>query len=390
MKEVTKMTSESASSKEAMCNLLSKLKGEIHSLKLKEYWDEFSFSAIALYNKEEIYVINHNSLPNDFVKLKGDIYVGKWNPSFCGSTAINYSGQYMAIWDMDEDIQYESLYAGIVHELFHSYQLKSGEERWANELLAVAYPYTKNNIALRLEERKKLLKAVFEKDYDKRLEYIKGFISCREQRKEEIREYLNYELALESIEGTASYVEYKAYLDKTKLPVEFVLSKFGKSLIDDNDGLLQFRASCYTTGLYMCVLLDSFGAEWQEEYMNSKLYLYEFLLEKINIKEKIEVKIDDYSNAEKMLKVLESEKRNALNDFYETEGRKVTLKENMKLTGFDPMNVVPIDGLILHKHFIKLSNEKEEIYLDGPVLAKHKAENLWEISEVQYINKEIQ
>lgn len=388
MEQDHKVVDELIDSREEMCNLLRKCKKEIHPLKLSEYWKGFEASPIALYNKEEICVINHNSLPNNFVKLMEDIYIGKWNTSFLGNTAIDYSGQYMAIWNMNEDIEYESLYAGIVHELFHSYQLKCGEERWANELLAVKYPYTKNNIALRLEERKKLLKAVFEKD-DKRLEYIKDFISCREQRKEEIQESLNYELALESIEGTASYVEYKAYLDKTKLPREFILSKYGKSLVEDNDGLLKFRESCYTTGLYMCILLDSLGVDWQEEYMNSKLYLYEFLLSKINVMEKTEVYIDDYSKAERMLKLLEEQKRKALYEFYKKEDKKITLEGNMMLACFDPMNVIPIDGLILHKNFIKLSNEKEEMYLNGPVLAKHNAENLWQILEVQYINKEI-
>ncbi|WP_129407833.1 hypothetical protein [Marinitoga lauensis] len=236
--------------KEQIKQLARKIYKNINSNVLKDYWNDFKPLPVALYDKKEVYIIG---FPNNLegFKKENDIFIGKWNSKFLGNSAIKYDNIYIAIFDLttlNEYTTFEKLYSLIVHEIFHGFQLTNNDKRFANEFLFFQYPFKTKNIALRLEERKYLLKAVFENN---KKENIKKFISYREKRRELIKDFLNYELGLESIEGTATYVEFKALADISDLPEQFLLAQFGKNLNDIFE-YKNFRHSCYSSG---CILL---------------------------------------------------------------------------------------------------------------------------------------
>ena len=61
---------------------------------------------------------------------------------FCGNTAINYHGEYLAIWDVECDppVDMDSFAASLVHEMFHCHQFSCGEERFPSDLAILAHP----------------------------------------------------------------------------------------------------------------------------------------------------------------------------------------------------------------------------------------------------------
>ncbi|WP_143609923.1 MULTISPECIES: hypothetical protein [unclassified Thermosipho (in: thermotogales)] len=95
---------------------------------------------------------------------------------------------------MDKLETFPFFYSKIVHELFHGFQFLNKDKRFANEFLAFQYPFTLENIALKILERKYLLKSVFETNKQLKTEYVKKFISFREKRRHLINNFLDYEL----------------------------------------------------------------------------------------------------------------------------------------------------------------------------------------------------
>src|SRR5699024_1975486 len=125
----------------------------------------------------------------------------KRDDRFIGCTLILYLDYPTAIVDLELYRDQASLYSILVHELFHGFQYIKGEKRFADEVMGVTYPLSKENIQLRSQERLYLYRAVLEKDRTKKRQYLATFISLREKRETIIGEYLVYENLTETIEG---------------------------------------------------------------------------------------------------------------------------------------------------------------------------------------------
>lgn len=369
-------------SKGDIIEVCKKLKKDIVEDDFNKYWNGFIKSDLALYDDENVYFIDYS---ND-----RDVYIDKWNSNFFGSTVIKYNDKYMAIWDiktLKPNTSYEKLYSGIVHEMFHCYQNEIGDKRYPNEVMAVNYPSNKENITLRTLERKYLLRAVFERDIEEKNKLISQFISYREKRKDIIGDYLDYELGLESMEGTAMYVEYKGFLEKSLLPREFVLSKYGLDLSDYPKDLKKLRPSCYSAGVFICLLLDKLVPDWKVEYIQSQKFLYDILKGNIKLVQN-SVSIEDYSIGEYLIQIDKVSRFREINKVKSGKKYKIILRGDMGLAGFDPMNIVKYKDKILHKHFIKIRTNDKEYFIKGSATCKHK-DSFWKVEEVEiYTNKE--
>ena len=363
---------------------INKLNHMFDDIKFENLWSGFYSFSYALYNDENVYLVNHNDPPKNYIKLDKNIYKGEWDERFFGNTAINLNDEYIAIWNMDtitKKIKPEKLLSNLIHEMFHAYQLNIKDDRYANELLYLTYPFSKENLSLRLAEREWLARAVFEKNQENKNKSIAKFISFREKRREKIEEHLDYELGMESREGTALYVEYKSFLEVSNIPELYLLSKYGSDLAENNVNLNDFRKSCYSPGLYISVLLDSLDPNWKHEYNNSSKFLYDFLLDKVNVERKqIEITEDDY--IQEVIDDFIENKKLKIKKFHDQEGYKIIFKGDLNIAGFDPMNIISFDYNLLHNHFFKFSFDGQEVAIKDKVLSKHK-ENVIGIREVQ-------
>lgn len=105
-----------------------------------------------------------------------------WNEQFKGDTFILYENYPTAIVNFDRYSDYESLFAVLVHELFHGYQYLMKESRFPNEFLGCQYPILEENVELRNRERVFLYNAVHCDTFIEKKKNIQQFIELREQR----------------------------------------------------------------------------------------------------------------------------------------------------------------------------------------------------------------
>lgn len=91
------------------------------------------------------------------------------------------------------------------------------------------YPLLPENIELRYHEREALYQAVQTDDQRKRKKYLSSFIHCRGKRRKYIGKFLDYELAVETIEGPAFYVEFQATKHFTKQSHPIILRSYDET-----------------------------------------------------------------------------------------------------------------------------------------------------------------
>lgn len=242
------------------------------SRKLEYYWEGFKSVAFAFYDKHNVYLYNHPKYNSTGLHP----YLLPWSKDFTGDTLILFEEQPTAIINLDLHEEIEDLYAVCVHELFHGYQFLRGDERYPDELLINTYPLSLKNIELRNQERYHLYLSVMAASPEERKQAMHQFIVLREAREELLGEYVRNEYWIETLEGPAWYVELNAYAEKSTLPNEEIVQKFSSYLIDEIESSAHIRSSSYSSGLFLCLLLDELQVNWKEEFMNSDLSLYTF------------------------------------------------------------------------------------------------------------------
>ncbi|MFY2251553.1 hypothetical protein ACOSZH_16835 [Priestia megaterium] len=350
-----------------MNHFLNQIAKDLTNTNVEGYWPNFEFVAYALYDENSVFLFNHprynNIPPKSYEILKRD-------EQFVGNTLILFDGYPTAIADMELYDDYEGLFSILVHELFHGNQYVKGEKRFPDETLGITYPLTKENVEIRNRERKNLYNALLETDISKKKKYLKKFIDLREKRSEGIKEHLTYENLIESVEGPAWYVEIKAFLEKSSLPTELVLKRYGKNLMDVVESASNIRRSCYSSGLFMCLLLDELSPDWKESFLGTKTTLFELikLLDIAPRKQAIEeVQISPETEAAVNFAV-ESRKKE-LDEFEAQIGTHLFIEGEIIALSFDPMNIIPLEGRLLHENYIKVRINNQEYLIQQPTLA---------------------
>src|SRR6478609_2487283 len=349
-----------------MNHFLNRIAKDLTNKNLERYWPNFELVAYALYDKNSVFLFNHpryNQVPLKTYKIL------KWDKQFVGNTLILFDGYPTAIADMELYDDYEGLFSILVHELFHGNQYIKEEKRFPDEILGITYPLTKENVEIRNRERKNLYNALLETHISKKKHYLKKFIGLREKRSEGIKEHLTYENLIESVEGPAWYVEIKAFSEKSPLANDLILKKNGKNLIDVVESTSNIRRSCYSSGLFMCLLLDELSPDWKESFFGTKTTLFD-LIKRLNIapqKQAIEdVQISPETEAAVNFAV-ESRKKE-FDEFEEQIGTHLFIEGEIIALSFDPMNIVPLDGRLLHKNYIKVRINNQEYLVQQPSL----------------------
>ncbi|MFO7882140.1 MAG: hypothetical protein R6U52_06340 [Kosmotogaceae bacterium] len=335
----------------------------------KKFWFDFPEIPVALYDNERVFIAGYPRELENFNEQSG-VLVGKKDNRFYGNTAIELDGEQVAIWDLttiDPSISFGRLLSLIFHEAFHGYQKIRGENRWANELQILEYPFTERNLALRFLERRKLLSSVFSSSEKEFRENLSIFIDLRESRRELIGASMNYELAQESIEGAAVYVETKVYSQYESLPLEYVIALQGKNMgeLDLNPGRL--RPSCYAPGMFIAFILDRIDTHWQEKYINSEKYIYDFMRQLAGIATckaySEEIPHDVIERSRNILERYKSFIDEKFSEFENSDGYKIILKGNFPLMGMDPMNIIWKDQNILNEHFFATQFNGTKIFI---------------------------
>lgn len=117
---------------------------------------------------------------------------------FYGNTSVCRQGEHLAIWDMEADppADVAGLAASLVHEMFHSFQFRCGEQGWPDDLVLAATEPQPAFLALRAQEHRALTGGA----------PLSEVLALRQSRAALQPELLLEEARMETIEGTAEYV----------------------------------------------------------------------------------------------------------------------------------------------------------------------------------------
>ncbi|MED3687287.1 hypothetical protein P4534_00310 [Peribacillus butanolivorans] len=234
--------------------------------------------------------------------------------------------------------------------------------------MGITYPLSKENVELRNQERTNLFSAVLENNIIKKKLYLNTFIALREKRAAKFNNYLLYENLIETIEGPALYVELKAYSEKTPIAYKPVLKKYGQHLMDKYESTSDIRKSCYSSGLFMCLLLDEFSPGWKESFWGKEETLYDIFKQLSDDFIKIS-NVEISPETEEVINFAIQNRKNTFKNFEQQKGIHLFIEGEITAKSFDPMNIVPFENRLLHKNFIKVRINNEDYLVQQPVIA---------------------
>lgn len=201
----------------------------IRTVDFSNLWEGFEPLKFALYTDEDCFFDGH--------------YIEK-TPDFCANTAIEYQGEMIAIWKVQNGTPLAILTSKIIHEMFHGFQQKQGWKCWANEMEALCrYKYDVDNLSIKIAENKLLLDLQEEFDIEK----YKKVLSLRKYRQKLFPYEFDYEIKVEEIEGSANYVEWQVLKQLDEKAANKLICDMQNDLINPKY-YFPIRISSYYTG----------------------------------------------------------------------------------------------------------------------------------------------
>jgi len=329
----------------------------IDSLDFDKIWTGFTKFKFALYDKDNVY-FEDKVIPYD--------------NRFLGNTSIEYNGDFIAIWYVENPHKKDSyiLAADLVHEMFHAFQRTHGESRYPNDLKMLDYPNNVENYAIRHMENVLLADAILSDELGVKRESLENYIAMRKYRENLIGDIIKQEYYAETIEGMAEYVGSMALKQISYEKYSNRVRGFIENLKTLDNHFFDTRRLSYYAGAVFCILLSETGTSIQHKIGETEKPIFSLITESSRAKKPtININIDDL--AEKIEKYT-NDKKSKFDDFFKADNKMV--EGNYFICGYDPMNMIKIDDRILCSRFVMLkSNDNDEpTFIKGPVVVNLK------------------
>lgn len=213
------------------------IKERMRNIDFNSLWPGFYQFDFALYNDKEVYYI--------------DKYIPKTD-EFIANTSIKYQDKYIAIWYLIEDTDIDVLTSKIVHEMFHGFQYINNEIRFPNEFEAIIkYEYSPSYLQIKYEENL-LLSRLIAQGYND--DGFKRFLKYRKYRQIKYNYQYAYENGIETIEGSAQYVEMQV-LKTLSMSKYLSYKEYLIERIKRINNLIPIRIISYDIGTLLLFLL---------------------------------------------------------------------------------------------------------------------------------------
>ncbi len=327
----------------------NKIKQLITKIDFNTLWENFKPLKYALYNNKQCFFDGN--------------YIDK-TADFLANTSICYKGEYIAIWNMQDDCDANILTSKIVHEMFHGFQMINGETRFPNELEALyQYQYTKENLAIKHRENS-LICQLIEK-FDQAL--FNELLSLRKYRLLHFPYEYQYEAMIEQIEGTANYVELNVLKQLSTTDYQNKLNNIINRVTDINS-LIPVRIISYDIGALLLMIMRENNIRIIEGFSNIPFAVS--MLNGVGPTLNVTFKCEEMSIV--------------INNYYK-KGREIVanaLKLNncvllgeYKLIGVNIYNAVYLDDYIISTYFLMYEDQGENKILEGNFIIKIKDAN---------------
>lgn len=253
---------------------------------------------------------------------------------FHANTAIEYDGRLLAIWNLtEEDSDIDLLTANIIHEMFHAYQMEQGEKRFGDDLEVMMHPAGQEVLLLKHTENQLLMQSL------DNVSLFEHFIQLRRHRRSMAEEVVNYELAIETIEGMAEYAGLKALKQIAPEKYQKKLKQYAENLKNVSH-LLDARRLAYSSGVVLLLTAETVGFSVFHQLGTEKRNIFEIISDQVS--DESSQMLQTYMNEQ----YCEREKKiqNVLQHSTMMEG-------SFEIRGYDPMNMFRQGDYIYGKHF---------------------------------------
>jgi len=310
--------------------------------------------------KEGLDLVNFSQIYPGFHRYSFSLYDEKkviidgkeqpYDERFIGNTTINYEGVQIAIWNMEYPVDDLQVFTSkLVHEMFHAYQTDQGETRFPNEFCGLSYRYTQDNLADKFFETKILIEAYLEASKEK----FNIFLNLRHKRSENYKEEVNYESGIETIEGTARFVEINALSQLNKTKAEKEISRIINTLRNINQ-YIPIRKISYEVGALIQLTAEKLGIAYELNITGNKKSLFESF--RLYPLQSISVSFDN-KNIHEVISRHQNNCKLKIDKFFETNPTKIS---SGKIVGFDPMNTFKYENKYYFEYFVRISTESGE------------------------------
>ena len=342
----------------------------------KHIWPGMELAPVCLYRVNgPSFLYNHPDPPDSFRKIKENIYLGSQaDIQLLGSTMAEINGLLSAIADYGYEghLTRDEVYAVLFHELHHVYQQNYVKQlEYDNPATLLVYPENAENDAIKLHEQRLLYRMAFTADNDEFKNLLNSFYTCRIEREKIIgSKFMDYEKAVENLEGPAFYCElrfYDEYATGDSLQKEiYNCNHFWDILNTPFYGRTKLRMRHLASGMAMCKILDRYHQGWKKEFYGDSTCLFDFFISKFNAG-KLEL---EYPGSFLSLstyhthKLIERHRRNYEN-FNSQAGIKIVMEFESppQFRGFDPMNAEAInDSTVLHSTLLSLGKNDNSLF----------------------------
>jgi hypothetical protein len=316
---------------------------------------------LAVFDGTDTYLFRHPSPPEEFHEVDGAYVFEGRHPMVIANTSATIGGVRTAtliLGTPESGVHVKAMAAVAVHEGFHVFQTTMGRRLGADETYLFVYPVDECKLLeLRRLETEALRRAIEARGEATMAGWARAALGMRRERFAQMAPaFSGYERGIEALEGTATYVEYKASGEKIRLPE----GGFDAEAV---------RLRAYAIGAVFADLLDLFKPGWWESFAeDDSVYLDTLLAAALgspsesqecafSASEKDEVAERARADVDGVVTRWKEER-----DKYESAPGWQVIVEAMDESplwpqGFDPMNVRRVEGGLLHTRFLRLGNE---------------------------------
>lgn len=340
---------------EALAALFRRVSDALERVPFDGIWHGFARMPFALYTSELV-CLSDGVIP--------------WDERFRGNTAISFGDSYLAIWDVEhdkartDDAELLVLASCLVHEMFHAFQMQRGETRFPQDLVTLDYPWDAVNFSQKLAENRLLVAGVRTEDTEQKREALAGVLRIRSERQRRIGPImLDAERLSETAEGMAEYAGLRALRTLSAEQMSRNLSQHLDCLENPGEMLFDIRRISYSSGAMLLWLAAGAGVDFFHDVGTENRPVSALIEQKLSSVQ-ASVPADLQSVESAMHKALAA-RRVQLDAFFAVPRERT--EGDFRITGYDPMNMWKTDGRILCAHFVCLSGESGDVFVEGPV-----------------------
>lgn len=239
---------ERMNNKRLLKELYIAIEERIETVRHSSCCDTFKIFPFALYDEKNVCMRDVDNSLNIFDKTP-------YETIFCANTAVEWKGGYIAIWCISGAIDEDVLASKLLHEMYHAHQHAVGDERFADEFNAVfEYRCTPELLTLKLRENSLLAELTDNVCISK----LNELAALRARRKALFPYEYSYESKVETIEGSAQYIELEALKLLNESKYSAAIRRI-KHRIMQLQSLLPARIGCYDTGALLLITMRGAG-----------------------------------------------------------------------------------------------------------------------------------